>query len=66
MKKEFMKAKVWLITGCSKGFGRELAKLVPLGISRPIFHTTINGNLFHSLFIRFHVISIYGPLLLLN
>ena len=28
MKKEFMKAKVWLITGCSKGFGRELAKLV--------------------------------------
>ena len=23
-----MKAKVWLITGCSKGFGRELAKLV--------------------------------------
>ena len=32
MKREFnnhnMKAKVWLITGCSKGFGRELAKLV--------------------------------------
>jgi short-subunit dehydrogenase len=27
-KKKFMKAKVWLITGCSKGFGRELAKLV--------------------------------------
>ena len=23
-----MKVKVWFITGCSKGFGRELAKLV--------------------------------------
>ena len=27
-KKEFMKAIGWLITGCSKGFGRELARWV--------------------------------------